>query len=349
MVHLANAAAGTLSLTGILRLLFDAESAVIAAESATDDENLDEGQMMDPNSAPIPKGKIPADDVPKKQVSVDAKLQSRLAAQIAVFLEKLSKPEFAENCTATKLIQAACFPLTVALRGRMRGWVSEESAEQWGLRVVSLLFRGNTTSSLGLLRAVEKHYVDGGRGGIFREIVGDGTLWMVLVATLGNARWKGIGTTLDKALALREVFRAPELIASAQVSRLTGLLNQLRIDDARSYLSVVAPETSKLLDSIEDEIRPLWEEEARSQIAKSMTHHEGDWLWRANVGWAVCLVDTGSRENLQVRLRGEYKKVGAGFYVNVSELATRNLQLSGLLLGLRNRLELPVLKPREQS
>jgi hypothetical protein len=166
---------------------------------------------------------------------------------------------------------------------------------------------------------------------------------MVLVATLGNARWKGIGTTLDKALALREVFRAPELIASAQVSHLAGLLSQLRIDDARCYLSVVAPETSKLLDSIEDEIRPLWEEGARSQIAKSMTHHEGDWLWRANVGWAVCLVDAVSRENLQVRLRGENKKVGAGFYVNVSELAISNHRLSGLLFGLRNLIESPAL------
>ena len=163
------------------------------------------------------------------------------------------------------------------------------------------------------------------------------------VPTLGNSTWRGIGATLDNGLAIREVFRAPELISSAQVSRLTGLLSQLRIDEACSYLAVVAPETCRLLDSIENEIRPVWEQEAQSQIAKSMTHHAGDWLWRANVGWAICLLDAVSRENLQVRLRGENKKVGAGFYVNVSELATRNLQLAGLLVGLRNRLELPAL------
>jgi hypothetical protein len=337
-VHLGGAATGSMSLTGILRLLFDAESAVTAAESAVEDEKLDEGQFIDPNSAPTQKSKTAPVEVPTKTVSVDAKLQSRLAAQIATFLEKLSKPEFADSCSATQLIQAVCFPLAVALRGQMCGWVSAESAEAWGLRVVSILFRGNTTSSPGLLRAVERHYLDGGKSGIFREIVGEGTLWMALVATLGNSTWQGIGATLDKALAIREVFRAPELISSAEASRLTGLLGQLRIEDARSYLSVVAPETSRLLDSIEQEIQPVWELEARSQFERTTMHHVGDWLWRANVGWAICLADADSRDKLQVRLRGAETKVGAEFYVNVSELATRKHQLSELLVALRKLL-----------
>lgn len=207
-----------------------------------------------------------------------------------------------------------------------------------GIRIVSLLFRGNTSSAPGLLRAVERRYVDDGRGSIFREIVGDGTLWMVLVATLGNSTWQGIGTTLDKALAIREVFRSPELISSAQVSRLAGLLNQLRIDGARSYLAIVAPETSKLLDCIELEIRPVWEQEARAQMERSITHHVGDWLWRANVGWAICLADASGRDALRVRLRGAETKVGAGFYVNVSELATRDHRLSERLIELRKLL-----------
>lgn len=67
-------------------------------------------------------------------------------------------------------------------------------------------------------------------------------------------------------------------------------------------------------------------------------HHVGDWLWRANVGWAICLADAGSRDKFQVRLRGAETKVGAGFYVNVSDLATRNHQLSELLVDLRKLL-----------
>jgi hypothetical protein len=85
---------------------------------------------------------------------------------------------------------------------------------------------------------------------MFRDIVGDGTLWMVLIATLGNSTWQGPGTFMDKALAIREVFRAPELISSAQVSRLSELLTQLRIEDGHNFLAMVAPAVVELLDRV---------------------------------------------------------------------------------------------------
>lgn len=337
--HANKAATGALSLNGILRLLFDSESVITTANAASEDENLDEGQLIDQNSTTILDGELNPGEVAKSCQSIDSKLQARLAFQIAEFLEKLSKPEFAQKCTATQLIQAICFPLAVALRGRMHGWVSTETAGQWGMRVVSLLFRGNTISSPGLLRTVEKRYIDGGKGGIFHEIVGDGTLWMVLVATLGNTTWQGIGTTLDKALAIREVFRAPELTSSAQASRLSGLVSKLKIDDAKSYISIVAPEASRLLDCIECAILPAWKQEAQLQIEQPIKYHIGDWLWRANVGWAICLAEAVGRDTLEVRLRGVVKRVGAGYYVNVSELATRDLKLSELLVNLCRLLE----------
>ena len=351
VVALGTTTTANLSLTGILRLLFDAER-VTDAEAAVGDEKLDEGQLpVEPASPQERKKKAPPDKVPENPASVDSRLQSRLATQMETFLLNMSKVEFAKNCTATQLIQAVCFPLVVALRGQNRGWVSAASAEQWGLRVVSLLFRGTTTASPGLLRAVEQRYVSHGQVGMFREIVGDGTLWMVLIATLGNSAWQGLGTFMDKALALREVFRAPQLIASAQVSRLTGLLGKLRIDDARSYLAIVAPAVSELLDRIEDQVRPVWEQEAHTQTNRPLTHRAGDLLWRANVGWAVCLADIPSRESIDVRLRGGKTKVGAGYYVNVSDLATRNQQLSELLVDLRVRLQSPtsdVIRPPSQ-
>jgi hypothetical protein len=184
-------------------------------------------------------------------------LRARLEGQIDSFLKDLSKPEFVRDCSATQLIQAVCFPLAVAVRGQKRGWVSAASAEKWGLKLVSLLFRGRTAGSPGLLGAVEQRYAGNGQAGIFREVIGDGTLWIVLIATLGNSNWQGAGTFLDKALALREVFRASQLISSAQVSRVSGLLFQLRIEDARAFLSLVAPEVSGLLDCIENQLRPV--------------------------------------------------------------------------------------------
>jgi len=334
-------AAGNLSLSGILRLLFDAERAAIDNNAAADDEKLDEGQAVPPTSTQEPKKKTSLDDAPENQKPVDTKLQSRLANQIDAFLKNLSNPDFAKSCSATQMIQAVCFPLAVALRGQSRGWVSAASAEQWGLALVSLLFRGRTTGSPGLLRAVQQRYADNGQASLFREVVGDGTLWLVLISTLGNSRWQGAGTFVDKALALREVFREAELISSAQASRLYGLLIQVRFEDARTFVSVVAPVISELLDCVEVHLRPLWEREALEQSKRSITYQAGDLLWRHSAGWAVCLVDTTGTENIEVRLRGERKKVKASFYANISDLAKRDKKLSGLLADLRVQLESP--------
>jgi hypothetical protein len=49
--------------------------------------------------------------------------------------------------------------------------------------------------------------------------------------------------------------------------------------------------------------------------------------------------DTNGGENIEVRLRGERKKVKANFYANVSDLAKRNHQLSKFLADLCARLE----------
>src|SRR5690606_19760585 len=95
----------------------------------------------------------------------------------------------------------------------------------------------------------------------FGDVVGDGTLWLVLVATLVNADWRGVGTDVDKALALREVFTAPQLLASAQSGRIAGLLGKIRIEDAHAYITDIAPKVSKLLNEIEDILTPVWNAE----------------------------------------------------------------------------------------
>ncbi len=170
---------------------------------------------------------------------------------------------------------------------------------------------------------------------IVREIVGDGTLWMVLIATLGNSDWHEAGNVIEKAIALREVFRDTSLISSAHAPRVAGLLAQLRIDGAPKYLSIVAPKVSNLLDRIEKELGPLWKREAAQQVERQISHQLGDLLWRANVGWAICLAEA-SGSSISVRRASEQVKIGAGFFVNVSELAARNGRLSELLVKLQD-------------
>jgi hypothetical protein len=264
-----------------------------------------------------------------------------LAAQITTFLAQLSAPEFADRCSATQMVQAVSFPLAVALRGQRQGWVSRDDGEKWGLEVFSILFRGATPGSGGLLGRVAERYARDGNGAAFSDIVGDGTLWIVLVATLGNSKWQGVGTFVDKAVALREVFTSSQLLSSAQAPRVSGLLGKIRIEDARRYLAEVAPAVSRLLGEIEEVLRPLWEQEARAQAARKITREIGDLLWRDNVGWAICLnkVRSDDGQNVRARLRGRETKIKAGYYVNVTELASRTLHLSNLIAELRSRLD----------
>jgi hypothetical protein len=332
---LASESTGSLSLVGIFRMLFDSERVVTASDAAAEDENLDEGQPI--IALPV---KLPIPEIAKSPVKssdhIDEKLQTRLAAQINTFIGKLAEEEFAQKCTATQMIQAVCFPLAVALRGQRRGWVSSHSAEEWILRVTSLLFRGKISGSPGLLKLVEKRYVGNGHSDIFAEVVGDGTLWMVLIAMMGNPEWSDAEQFIERALLLREVFRAKDLISSVRPSRLNGLLDNIRVANARTVLVTVAPAVSSILDQLELHLEDGWSNDIKSQDERLVANKVADILWRRNVGWGICLEGGGRNEYSQVRLRGAPATVKGSFYVNVSDLRNQNPQVSLLLNQLRS-------------
>jgi len=330
--HLGSAHAETLSITGILRLLFEAEEDHLA-KVAAGDENIDEEQ------GPIETRKPESKSEPKPdQIPIEDRFRTRLGQQISDFLTELSSTKFAEHCTATQMVQAVSFPLAVALLGRGRGWVSNEQSEKWGLEIFSILFR--CTARAGLLNVVEKRYLENGHLDTFHEVIGDGTLWVVLVATLGNAQWHGVGADIDKAVALREVFNARQLLASASQNRIGGLLGRIRIDDARKYVSEVAPKVSGLFDQIEALLSPIWEEELHDQVARQIKHKVGDLMWRDNSGWAICLEDSDTKyaEKINMRLRGRERPIARGYYANVTELLTKLPDLNSLVTQLRSEL-----------
>ena len=335
--HLGSAQPGSLSLTGILRLLFESQTEDAPTPAAAEDEEIDEGQIPEGPGKPRQNGKSDQPGVDSEGPPIEARFRERLAAQIDAFLTEMSAAAFAERCTATQMVQAVSFPLAVALRGQRRGWVTEELAETWALEIFSILFRGRGTGAGGLLRVVEQRYAQNGKKDTFDDVVGDGTLWLVLVATLGGADWQGAGTEIDKATAIREVFTAPQLLASAKPARITGLLGTIRIEDARSYVAHVAPIVTRLLCEIEDALQPVWASEMRGQGERGITHKLGDLLWREKIGWAVCLAETQARagQSIKVRLRGVEMDVMTGFYVNVSDVCDRYPALGHLVEELR--------------
>ncbi|MBK8286468.1 MAG: hypothetical protein IPK97_17260 [Ahniella sp.] len=207
--HISSAQPGSLSLTGILRLLFEAETDEGRTPAATGDEDIDEGQMQDP--PPPPKSTDQKDQVSPDPdvVVIEARFRERLATQINTFMTEMSAAAFAGRCTATQMVQAVAFPLAIALRGRRKGWVPEELAERWALEVFSILFRSQGSGSGGLLRAVERRYVENGQRDTFNDVVGDGTLWLVLVATLEAQAGEVSAPTSTRRSPQGSVFRAP--------------------------------------------------------------------------------------------------------------------------------------------
>jgi hypothetical protein len=327
--HVFKESPGSLSLSGILRLLFDVEAGEAALSVAAGDEDLDEGQLPDDrrtegngNDASGKKGNAESAGIP-------ARMRERLASQITAFLNGLRSEAFAERCTATQMVQAVSFPLAVALRGRRRGWLDASLAETWALDIFAILFRGDGHDD-GLLQTVERRYERDEARTTFDEVVGDGTLWVVLVATLGNANWRGIGTEIEKAVAIRDVFTAPQLLATATPERIAALLGSSAIEAARTQVVEIAPVVTRLLDQIETRLQPIWEQEMRVQGAQHVDIRAGDLMWRESVGWATCLADRSSTADttLQVRLNGRDRNVRTGFYVDVTEVSRRNPDLS---------------------
>lgn len=333
---------GSLSLTGILQLLFESEANKEADNYASQDEQIDEGQISDVRENLIANKVLDKGKKQQEASQIDNSLKERLAAQINTFLVELSTSRFSEQCTATQMIQAVSFPLVVALRGQHSGWVTSANSGKWFLEVFSILFRASGNGTNGLLQQVEMRYTKNGMKSIFEEVIGDGALWLVLVATIGNLELQEVGADIEKALMLRDVFNAPQLIQSAQPGNISSLLGKIKIDNANSYIRKVAPEIYQLLNEIESQLKQIWTAELYKQTSQSIVHKAGDLLWRENVGWAVCLVDSNNKEAqyIKVRLQGLAKNVRSDFYINVTYLGMSNNAIFQFVEKLRRTIQM---------
>lgn len=264
---------------------------------------------------------------------LDERYVERLANQVSQALDQLSSPHFADNCTAVQFVQATAFPLAVAELGRVRGWVSREQAEQWVIRVFATLFRG-CGHGTGLLQKVKNRYQDSDKTDVFEMAVGDGSLWAALVASLVNSRWVGAGAEFEKVLAIRELFREPSLLKTANAALLLRYANALRLNDATATLTIHAPLIVKHLERLESELDPHWNFHLQAGAGSVMPVHRGDLLWRRGVGWAFGIGRGLATDRDAVRLRGQNTQVMKGYYLNVTKLAKRVQSIDQLIADL---------------
>ncbi len=323
---LATSGPAGLSLTGVMRALFDFADVHDSEHDAADEPE------ESPGEEPGKKKRKPRKSTPTK------KLRKRLREQMRDYLERFRDRSYPESCTATQMVQAAAYPLAVAAIGSRGDWVDDEEAQSWVVKVFDVLFREQFPGrQRGLLSALRKRYVEHGQEAELRRIVGDGTLWLALLNGLASMTWKGQNGPFEKALALRSVLLAKDLLESSDAGRMRTLVARLEQKKIRASLLAAAPEAARVLDRLEACIRERWSALVEGQEAAELLHQTGDLLWREQVGWATALEERRARSRgrpLEVYLHFRSRKSpvrAAGYYLNVSRAAEQDGEIAVLL------------------
>lgn len=314
-----------LSLSGVMSALFGVAEADAEAEFEEEpdpDEPDNGGDAVAGVRAPIPTAPQRAPAAPNAE---------RFRRNMGEFIARMSQTDFAARCTATQLVQATAYPLAVAASGRQGGWVDDETALVWVRRVSDLLFT-KRYGGAALLSAVKSRYEAEGRGDDFYRVVGDGTLWLALLASLGGGAWEGHNAGFERAYALRATYGARELIAAGDPGRLGILLDRLGERQVRAVLEE-APGAAALLDALEGDLRGRWDSLTGEQKAARPTQRPGDLLWHPRAGWAEVLEKKEWGANFRAYLRSKAAEITAktGFYLNVIRAAEADAALAARL------------------
>jgi hypothetical protein len=212
--------------------------------------------------------------------------------QLTRYLAQIPKKEFWSACTATQLTQAVSYPLAVAAFGVRRGWVDTPTAAHWVIQVCDLLFRlptGDRGAHTGILEAVHERFRESGDEEVFHAVVGDGTLWVALIAALGAVPWDGPFAHLDRALSLGDVYQERRLVSATTPGRLRNLLSRLKIRESSSDVLVEARRARDLTSQLENRLRAG--EAGFRSIQANLDHLAGDVLYHPKARFARALED----------------------------------------------------------
>jgi hypothetical protein len=336
--NLGSAQLGNLSLTGIMRILFSEEihTGEIDPTAAEHRKTIEQGnhQEDEEQTPEDPRVPDPSESIPS------AAQRKRLIQQLKQFVDRLSAPSFAQNCSARQLQQAAAYPLAVAQFAARGPWVSHDEYSQLGEivgRACEVLFYripsaanvkgGDRPVRQSLAQEVRDRYAAEGRVHNFDQIFGDGTLWLVVMGSLAMLGANS-ETRFTRNLALRDVARFDVLSITAVPEHLVPLANRLWQGSAVD----VADKISSVMGAFES-----LERYAKSclidcqKVAPSA--RVGDWLWNPNVGFSQItqLLSEPGKAMAHWRQRAEAVKVMLSYCVNLREASEHDKKLAALV------------------
>jgi hypothetical protein len=312
-----------LSMNGVMRALFEEVESLPVPDDGT--------IITDPDVPVSPVKRVPTDDTSgKKDRELPAdRHRKRLKDDLNDFFDKFSAEKFANDCTASKLVQAAAYPLAIALLGERGGWLLPEESSAAVTRVVDILLNRNRVgrNERGLLEEVCNRYRVEGQEDIFLQVVGDGTLWVVLLAVMAQLSWKKKFDRFERAINLHRVYGCDAMRSDTNIGKLTTLVTRLDVEKAHELIACEAPCIATAIEAIEKLLREGKDTLLAEQL--SQEHQVGDLIWHPEVGWGLVNgMSSSTTMDAYLHLRGETRKVAKkSFYLNLRMASEKSIEL----------------------
>jgi hypothetical protein len=307
-VHPLHTAEGALSMAGIFRVLFAGEDG-----SETDDGRRPESDDPDVEQSP--------ERVPPTPAQVSERNRQRFERHMEKFMAALDGEKFRTTCRARQMVESIAFPFAVAALFVERGWTDEDRAREWVLAAVRLLLYGKGKDAPPLLDTVRARYAAEQQEDIFRYAVGNGLLWVTMVAGLHATRWPSTAEPLERAVLLRDLWMNEFLAAESTAEQTEALVRRYRAGAAvQAFRAEIGPIVAALaavemaMEQVGVDVLLELQEEINLPVGV------GEILWGRRNGWAVVLEPQGADKalvywarqarTLPMRLGGHFIRLG---------------------------------------
>ena len=300
---------------GVFRVLF----------ARMDDQHLEADVLAevgeDPERDPVVRPESQEPETPP--VDVDAKASEALQRHMERFLSSYEAAEFAATCTATQLAQATAYPIAVAAMGERRDWCSVAQRRAWVSRTARAFLKDDRYHRReALVTSVRRRYAAERRAEAFERAVGDGQLWLVLLAAWNMLPDATMEDRLQQVTLFRDFVSRRELLGSVEEGRLADLFGAYFAGDVINAARSRAMRLGRTLRHLERSLGESHDELRRAQEATGVEHRADDLVWSPKGGWGIAREDQQGRNVAVYVAKGDDVRTfrATGWFVNVSQL-----------------------------
>jgi hypothetical protein len=325
---------GSVSLTGIMRILFGDNIHAVEIDPTAIEGRKDPGKVTPPEDDDPP---LPPPNT--EDVGPTPRQRQRLLEQLRQFKSQLSEPSFAESCSARQLQQAAAYPLAVAQFAARGPWIEQEDRSPLAeivRGVCETLFcrmirqkdakTGKFWTRPPLVVEVRERYAKQERASDFDQIIGDGTLWLVVMGSLAMMD-EDPEMQFARSLALSDVAQLELLSSNVIPEHLAPLAGRLW----QSSPAGLAEKIKRLVAAVNDLERYISAHFDGWKPTFVSSARTGDWLWNPKVAFAqvIEMKDLGKAQ-IHLRKRSEDITVQLSYYLNLRDISSRDATLWAL-------------------